>query len=144
MDLHILSRWDAEKFEPNKLTHAIRIFSSYDSPSDRKSLRKSALYKHIGQYEFDDNDTHPILVKCGDKWLDEETAKQIISEFKENKGEVEALLVHCSRGENRAPAVTIALNDLFDLDNDSVSLREKYPHTNHFVYEMLMRVGKSL
>ena len=135
-----MSWWDAAAHVPDKPTYAIRIFSSYKI--DAQPLQESSLYKKVSEYTFDDNDTHPFIIKGGDKWLDEGTARKIVEDFRQNMEGVEALLVHCSRGENRSPAVAMALSELFDLGHDPEELKKKYDRYNHFVFDMLMRVGK--
>lgn len=144
MNIKITSLWDAVSYKPDKPTYAIRVFSSESVLGSDRQLKQSPMYKHIREYIFDDNDTHPFLIKCGRKWLDEDTARQIVSDFKENRGEVETLLVHCNQGQNRSPAVAMALNELFELGNDLSELQKKYKDYNHFVFEMLMHIGQSL
>lgn len=142
MNLHILSLWDAIKFQPDKPTYAIRLFSSFNAYEDRGSLQKTQLYRRIAEYVFDDNDTYPFRVEVGPKWFNEKIAKNIILGFANYKAEVKALLVHCDRGKNRSPSVALALNEIFDLSHDPDVLMQRHDKYNHLVYETMMEVAK--
>ena len=137
MDLHILSLPDAIEFLPDKPTYAIRIFSSWDNQRKIRPLQSSELYTSINQYVFDDNDRAEV----GPIWFDKGLAKKIMEDFKENKSSAEALLVHCSIGKNRSPAIAIALNEIFNLGHNSEELKQKYGGFNGFnrhVYKTLL------
>lgn len=145
MDLHIFGKWDAQKFQPAKPTYAIRIFSSYSQDFDKKPLTDSPLYHRIVEQTFDDiwpdylgvGFSNPIM-------FTEEMAASIIRDFSAHKDSIEALLVHCSRGINRSPAVALALNDIFGLGHDSVRLKAKYKEANWFVYDTLKAVARTI
>ena len=49
------------------------------------------------EYVFDDNTE---FGKAGPVSIDEAMARAIVTDFKEHKDNVEALLVHCTRGIN--------------------------------------------
>jgi predicted protein tyrosine phosphatase len=137
MDVHILSLWDALAFEPVKPTYAIRIKSSF-SEAGRK-LKDSALYKRIVEYTFDDNDH---FFQAGPVSITTEIADALLMDFAEHKKGVEALLVHCSRGKNRAPAVAIALNEIFGLGYDQKELKNRFRALNTEVYSTISEAGQ--
>ena len=141
MDLHILSEQDALEFLPAKPTYAIRIFSSWTDEEKIRPLQNSKLYLKIRKYVFDDNDN----VELGPIWFDRDLAKKVLNDFKGFKNLTEALLVHCSEGENRAPAVAMALNEIFNLGQNADELRERYGGFNGYnrrVYNTLKELAK--
>jgi len=55
---------------------------------------------------------------------------------------VEAILVHCSKGINRSPAVAMALNDLFGFGCDPDVLVKQHPEATHRPYDILIQEAK--
>ena len=142
MDLHILSLSEAIEFDPDKKTYVIRIFSSWDRESDKPRLKPRIKYKHICEYTFDDVSPWmaPGYLK---KYIlfNSELAEKIIREFDQHQKGCEALVVHCSRGINRSPAVGIALNELFEFGHPTQNLKERYYESNWHVYDTLIEAG---
>ncbi len=145
MDLHIFGKWDAQKFQPTKPTYAIRIFSSYSQDFDKKPLAKSPLYHRIVEQTFDDIwPDYPGVGFENPIMFTEEMADSIIRDFSAHKDSIDALLVHCSRGMNRSPAVGLALNEIFNLGYNPDELKTKYPDATWFVYRTLKEVAGKL
>ncbi len=145
MDLHIFNKWNAQKFQPTKPTYAIRIFSSYSDNFDKKPLAASPLYRRIVEQTFDDIwPGSPTVGFRNPTMFTEEMAESIIRDFSAHKDSIDALLVHCSRGINRSPAVALALNEIFNLGYDVGTLKKQYPHATWFVYETLKEVAGKL
>jgi len=67
-------------------------------------------------------------------------ARKIYTDFEEYKNEVEQVMIHCSRGENRSPAVGIAMNETYGWGIKG--LKEKFPHYRRYVYDIMKEVGK--
>ena len=144
MDLLIKSLFDAIEYQPEVPTYALSIFSS-DQKDDalwEKPLVESPSYIQKRKYYFDDN--HPRDLRWDRTLiiLDENLAERIIQEFATDKDRCEALLVHCTRGKNRSPAIGIALNEIFELGNDTLSLLKQYNKLNKHVYETMLKVGE--
>ncbi len=135
MNFHIFSRSDALTFNPDQLTYVIRIFSSWSQTFEKRPLQESPLYLTVKEYLFDDNDQ---FYQAGPKTIDDALATEIVDDFAKGRGNAECLLVHCGRGINRAPAVALALNEIFQLGNDTQRLREQYKVLNQYVYQTLM------
>lgn len=140
MDLLIMSLQDAVDHIPDKPTYVIRIGSSNYNYNSQFPLQDSSSYVHIVEYVFDDNE--PPLFELGPKTIDEFLAKSILEDFSKYKDNVEALLVHCSRGKNRAPAVGMALNETFGLGHNTEELKKKYGQANRHVYHMLKKIAQ--
>lgn len=140
MEIFIANAEDAREFTPYEPTYAIRIFSSNMGNSVR-DLRDSKLYLKIMTYNFDDNQKTPP-VDVGPKWFDENIAKSIVEDFEPFRNEVEWLLVHCSRGRNRSPAVAMCLNEVFQLGHDTKEMMAMYPAYNTWVYETMLKFKK--
>ena len=137
MDLHIMSLSEAVGHQPVKPTYAIRIHSSF---SDYKpELQKSHFYQRIAEYIFDDNDA---FYQAGPVTITENIANALVRDFAESKNGVEALLVHCSRGKNRSPAVAIALNEIFNLGHNSEELKSRFNESNWAVYKAILEAGQ--
>jgi predicted protein tyrosine phosphatase len=146
MDLIITGIIGAAKHVPSKPTYVIRINAGvvpFDD-FDRRILSSHELYTVV-EYTFDD--IWPDMV-----WTDnpravmfnESIAERVLREFQTDGLDKEALLVHCSRGKNRSPAVGIALNGVFSLGHDSDALKERYPDANWYVYNTLVKVAKRI
>ena len=144
MDLHIWSSAKALAHRPDKPTYAIRIFSSWSTDQDKAPFLEIPLYVAVAQYVFDDNDTWPFRVTNGPKWFDEETAEAIIRDLAAHISRLEALVVSCSREQNRSPAVAGALNVIFSLGQDPKALHQKYEDSNRFVYETMVGVAQRM
>lgn len=145
MDLHIFGKWDAQEFQPSKPTYAIRIFSSYNTDSDKKPLATSPLYHRIVEQTFDDIwPDYPGVGFENPIMFSEEMADSIIRDFSAHKDSIDTLLVHCSRGINRSPAVALALNEIFNLGYNPHELKKKYPHATWFVYDTLKEVARTI
>ncbi len=146
MDLVILSISDAIKYVPNNNTYAIRIHGFHLSTHWTRefNLVSSPNYVHAASYIFDDIDL--AYNPYGDKGLlfDEGIAKKILDDFKEKGLACDTLMVHCTKGQNRSPAVAIALNEIFGLGNDSVMLKDKYDGLTRHVYDVLIRTAKNI
>ena len=67
-------------------------------------------------------------------------AKQILSDFEKVKKNTETILIHCRKGNNRSPAVGIAMNEIFGWE--IYGLKERFPHYRRFVHKILMDVVK--
>lgn len=106
-------------------------------------LRTSPLYT-IARYEFDDDVPGSYTSKLpGSCLFTEDLAARILRDFQERGSDKETLLVHCLRGENRSPAVGIALNEIFHLGHDTAALKRKYPHLNQYIYDTLLKFAKN-
>jgi len=145
MDLHIFGKWDAQEFQPIKPTYVIRIFSSYSDDLDKKPLADSPFYRRIVEQTFDDIwPGSPSVGFQNPTMFTEEMADSIIRDFSAHKDSIDALLVHCSRGKNRSPAVALALNEVFNLGYNSQELKKQYPDATWFVYRTLKEVAGKL
>src|SRR3989338_1330460 len=76
--------------------------------------------------------------------FNEEIADRLLEDFAKEGRTREVLLVHCTRGINRSPAVGIALNDIFNLGQDSGQLKATFPESNWFVYDTLRETAQKL
>ena len=130
--------FDAIEYVPTNPTYAIRINAkSYGGPE--VELKKSGLYT-IVNYSFDD--IEPFFAREGQELFDEDIARRMLAEFREKGEDKETLMVHCSRGKNRSPAVGIALNEIFNLGYNTKELKDKYPESNWYIYRTLIKAAK--
>ncbi len=147
MEIKIISLEQAKKYIPLVPTYAIRIFSGCpEENEDYGLLRYSKNYIAIRNYTFDDID-EPNFVdeeKKGFKIFNLEDARLIIFDFDKKKKECLELMVHCRYGEGRSPAVAAALNDIFELGDETWRLFVLYPKMNQLIYERMMDVGRNL
>ena len=70
--------------------------------------------------------------------FDKETAENILSYYDGLEG-VENFVVHCNRGENRSPAVGIAMNEIYGWGIKG--LKKKFPNYRRFIYQTLVDVS---
>ncbi|MFA5888017.1 MAG: hypothetical protein WC852_04885 [Candidatus Nanoarchaeia archaeon] len=149
MDIKIIGYRQAAKHKPSVPTLAIRIFDSYpDSDNSPKILlRDSSLYT-ICPYTFDDINLDTLLrdypetdvFELRQKHIpfNENIAKQIITDFENNRKEKLELLVHCTLGASRSPAVAIALNEIFNLGNNTDKMKARYSAFNTYIYRLML------
>ena len=143
MKILIKSGPEALLHDPQQPTYAIRL----DSDIRRlKVLKTSEFYKVIKKYSFGDinPDKMDYSSYSGEIFFNESIAEKIIKYFKDYKNGCLELLVHCSAGLGRSPAVAIALNDIFDLDNDFSDKKIKYPRLNHYIYDKMIFISKNI
>ncbi|RLG10940.1 hypothetical protein DRN73_06645 [Candidatus Pacearchaeota archaeon] len=124
---------DAREFEPLTDTYAIRILGQLQRRVN-EPLKKSERYSDIREYFFDDVSQGSSHTQT----FTSENAKQILEDFRKRK-KSSSLLVHCLLGQSRSPAVAIALNEVFQVGNDSKELKKKYPLFNRHVYDTMMQ-----
>ncbi len=135
----------AKKHTPLVPTYAIRIFSGCPEENEYyRLLRYSKNYISVRNYVFDDIDDPKFKDenKKVFKIFDLEEARLIMSDFDEKRKECLELIVHCKYGNGRSPAVAAALNDIFELGEETWRLFALYPKMNQLVYERMMEVGR--
>jgi len=130
------------EFEPQKSTYVVRIFSSWHRAWDRQQIRDSSFYTRIREYIFDDVEPQSRTLKATEILFTPEIAQEIIQDFVLYKDSIEALVVHCSLGRNRSPAVAIALNEIFELGYDTKALKKQYNEANWHVYDTLITTAQ--
>jgi len=74
----------------------------------------------------------------------EHLAKTILTDFEESWNGCEDLLIHCSAGTSRSPSVAIALNEIFDLGQNSNKLKRDYPNYSREIYWLLLSTHRRL
>jgi predicted protein tyrosine phosphatase len=140
MKVLAMSAPEAENYEPTDRTYVIRLrtFSIFDALM--KPLKNSDLYD-IHDYRINDGilpwESRPFS-------LDPNLVERILLDFKERKNEFSTLLVHCYRGKNRGPTFAMALNDAFQLGEDSDKLEEQYPKHRRWIYDKIMSIKEGL
>lgn len=142
MRIRIFGEFEARGHLPERPTYAIRIHNSRVLQADSTQLIDSPNYRVIRDYTFDDCD--PSYVHPGDLMFEDSLADRLIREFIEGRRGCEEFLVHCSRGQNRSPAVAIALNEAFNLGEDGSDLRRRFPHMTKYIYKKLIEASRRL
>ena len=140
MAILIKNIFDALDYLPNKLTYAIRIRSSNIPPKYFLPLAASPNYLPPREYLFDDID----CPRPGKILLNKDLAREIILDYNNLRGNSQDLLVHCQRGQNRSPAIALALNKIFNLGEDSNELIEKYRYGTWWMTNLLLNQAKEL
>lgn len=139
-----MSQDEAYLHVPTNPTYVIRILMSgqimFNAPF--KPLKDSSLYRAVREYVFDD--VWPGIESSRDILFSPNIAEEMLKDFVMNRNQCSDLLVHCSRGINRSPAVAIAFNDIFSLGANSDEFRMKYPQANWFVYNSLINEARRL
>jgi predicted protein tyrosine phosphatase len=140
MKLDILSLPEATlDFSPRAPTYAIRIFNS-NTPSQRQPLKLSRFYEKELEYIFDEE-----IVRIPNRIMfSDNIATKIIADFQYGAKGCDAIVVHCRHGLNRSPAVGLALNQIFNLGNDSWQMNQDYPILSRVVYREMLRIAQKL
>ena len=120
----VLDHGPAEQFIPQEKTLAIRIFDSFGPNNGSNSLQSSSNWAGILEYTFDDMDLNrypeDYLKEKLPEWevkfdlFNPELAEKIKQDF-ESFLEVPQVLVHCTFGWKRSPAVIKGLGHIYDL-----------------------------
>lgn len=71
-------------------------------------------------------------------FFDKDIAEKILNDFEECKNSIENIMIHCRQGENRAPAVGIAMNDIYGWEIEG--LKEEFLHYRRYVYDIMKSV----
>jgi hypothetical protein len=144
MNILIMSYREALQHFPEQATYAIRIGSSYRvrdrMPFD--SLRNSPLYRVVNEYFFDY--ANPREVNPGIILFNTEIAEKMLKDFIGGRKKCKELMVHCSYGLNRSPAVAMAFNEIFNLGEDTFRLSKLYPEFDNFVFNSLIENASRL
>lgn len=146
MSLLIMSQRQAVYHLPAVPTTALRIFDSY--PGSLKLPLVDSPFYSVQEYVFDDQDLDSLqtyyphldfaFLARQHVFFDDELAQKILVDFDKLRGSCIDLLVHCTLGGGRSPAVALALNDIFNLGYNSEEIKKKYQAYNPFVYRLLM------
>lgn len=72
--------------------------------------------------------------------FNEKTAKRILDDYQNFGKGVDKVIIHCGKGQNRAPAVGIAMNEIYGWGMNG--WKEKFPNYRRFIYEKLKNAGK--
>ena len=133
---------EATDYIPTKPTYALRIFSSFvPNMVDDFPLTDSRNYTAIKAYIFDDNDSS---YEAGPAWINPRIARDMIIDFQTHKKDIETLLIHCTHGKNRSPAIAMAFNDIFGFGYSILKLMEKYAAFNKHTYKTLLDTARGL
>lgn len=141
MEIIVLDSRHAQAYKPENPTYAIRIIGS--NPLWQESfgeLQPSRLYKVVQKYVFDDI---AFDFQEGVR-LDAVLAQRMLQDFKDKRKDCSVLMVHCTLGKNRSPAVAIAFNEIFNLGKDSERLKKEFPMYTRPVYKVLVRTAENL
>jgi hypothetical protein len=152
MELIICNYLYAPRFYPIKPTLAFRIRDDHPVSVNNigtDPLVNSKFYVCVKEYVLDDTDTDTILKKHPEQdtpenwarwkrgdYITPKMASIVLNDFKTYYKQAECFLIHCTAGASRSPAIAIALNEIFDLENDSEALKNKYPY-NKLIYRKL-------
>ena len=155
MEIKVMGYGQALRHIPTVPTLAIRIFDSFPGSSNTSARRlpESSLYT-IREYVFDDLDVDRVAPRYGqeviEQWrkkyavFDEEMAQRIVDDFARLRSGNLELLVHCTLGVSRSPAVAVALNEIFDIGYDIKKMKREYNGYNRYVYRLLKEVSSAL
>ena len=164
MNLEILSLEEALKYEPREKSCAIRIFSSHKDNIVYwiTELKKNDNWVDIKKYEFDDiwpsgYDAfdysnfgkaeeiylkenflggvygRQILFDCG-------LARRILDDFEKVSDQVDNVMIHCMKGENRSAAVGIAMNEIYDWGYPD--LKKEFKFYRKWVYDVMIETAR--
>jgi len=133
----------AGTYHPVVPTLAFQIFDSY--PRSAKTVLPNSPLFTVCSYTFDDIDLDQLLehypktdmdqLARKHVLFDQVIAQKILADFAMKRADTLDLLIHCTLGASRSPAVAVALNEIFGLGQ--IDLKERYPAYNHFVYRLL-------
>lgn len=143
--LPFMSAYMAAKHVPKEPTVALRILNSPAAIDITRShypeFTRHEDYVEVREYTFDDIEPHQE--EGGLILFDEAIARKIITDFEAYRKRAKFLLIHCTQGNSRSPAVGSALNDVFRLGHDPLELVSGYM-PNHYVYGILIQTAEKM
>jgi hypothetical protein len=151
MNLEILSFEKAMEYIPLENSYGIRLLNSHWECYN-PDLPKNNNWITINEYKFDDIWPRGWKEFQGEDELlnyegwyhhrrvlfDENMAKKILNDFEKVKNKIENIVIHCTYGRNRSPAVGMALNDIYGWGIKG--LEEKFPWYRKYIYNVMMGV----
>ncbi|MBT7705983.1 hypothetical protein HN747_00905 [archaeon] len=141
MKIHILSGEVAEAFIPGRETYCICIGNSCMNETAVNHLNDLKLCT-ANVYRFDDTRPNDSCRLEGDIIFNDIMARGIWSDFLDNYRVGDDLLVHCSAGLGRSPAIGLAINKHLRLDWDSQrGILQNAPGFNRWVYKTMLEVA---
>lgn len=143
MAILIKGLMSALEYKPIRATYAIRIRSS--TLHDEYFLRlTSSNYVGVNEYIFDDIDPEDYNFDRGGIFFDLSIARKILTDFVSQRANALDLLVHCSRGQNRSPAIALGMNKIFYLGADSERIIRESPGGRWWMTNLLLDEAKKL
>ena len=142
MHISILDFVSMVNHVPREPTYVLRI-NSKRHPLQLNFLEEYALHT-VREYFFDDVDSEEHAIREIMHLLTEEEAETIVRDFQKDGLDKPHLIVHCTEGKNRAPAVALALNELFRLGRNFEEIRARYGELNQYVYRTVLQAGKRI
>lgn len=142
MAILIMGIIDALDFVPTSPTYALRIRSSHIDDLHFPPLMKNDLYVAIKEYVFDDLD-HWRKERKG-IFFNKTIAANILRDYSDNRGNSRDLLVHCSGGNNRAPALALGMNRVFNLGANEEEIVRKHKYGTWWMADRLIDTAREL
>jgi len=146
-DIFVLSREEAMRFSPKRDTYVVRVFDKSNTYFPLQCANDSRIV-WIDEFAFDYFDLHSNKdmkknVKCaldgGMRLITRRDANELLSNFTKHFKEGMDLMAHCRYGINRSAGIATALNDLFDLGHNYLSM--KHDRFDRFVYNKIIRAA---
>ena len=126
VEFHVLSRADAERYEPRGVEACISIGDPLGMPA-----RLSGAFVAILRLEFNDIVSDPAPT---DVLFAIDHASQVI-QFVEQCPQVDRIVVHCGAGVSRSPGVALGISDAFGWPG--LELERSFPSWNRRVRNVI-------
>ena len=77
-------------------------------------------------------------------WLFDSNLEDVIAsnDFAEDTTPFEELVIYCLGGFGRSPSIGAALNEIFNLGNDTAAMRAEHRHSNPYIYETMIETAR--
>ena len=137
MQFQVFGEKEVELFEPVGRAAIMRIQSSW-AVRPYRPLKRADKYAQVFTYTFDDVITG--LSSDADVRFSPRMAQQVLDDFDSVKTDLETLVVHCSRGKNRSPAIATGLAQACGLA-DHIALVRRHPMMNYDIYKTLVEAA---
>ena len=73
--------------------------------------------------------------------FNEKIARRILDDFEKVQCKVGSIIVHCIEGKNRAPAIGLAMNNIYGWGFEE-QIKNVFPSYRRFIYRIMMDVSK--
>lgn len=133
MNILILNKYQAEKFEPTEKTVMISIT---DPEIDKPNIKHLDKFMDILYLKFSDIDDN---VAFGCVQMNDEQALKILRFVQQYYLQIDTLVIHCMAGISRSAGVAAALSDILGIGSKSIFNGPYIP--NRYIYRKLLNMN---
>lgn len=130
--LLIMGKVHIKTFKPEPFSLLIRILQVNEIPNE---LKFQSFFKKILIYNF--NDKKELTKES----FNQKILKQLKKDTQKIKEDFDTIIIHCSMGLSRSPAIALGLNHIYKLGFNERKIKKLRPRYNKFIYNLIKGIG---